>query len=159
HHGAPTRLLDFTYSPAVAAFFAAADEQKSKHSTVWAVNKSHVRYWSNQRYQTEIKGYKPASPTDLLDTITHEEVDFSDSAVFTQVLSQSTYPGFSQSGFVAVILPKLHNSRLVNQQGLFLANFDLRLPFISSLGDMLSDCKASPIKRFDFPRSIAPDLM
>jgi hypothetical protein len=35
HHGAPTRLLDFTWSPFVAAFFAL--ERATKDAAVWAI--------------------------------------------------------------------------------------------------------------------------
>jgi hypothetical protein len=36
HHGAPTRLLDFTWSPYVAAFFAL--ERTTEDAAVWALN-------------------------------------------------------------------------------------------------------------------------
>jgi hypothetical protein len=36
HHGAPTRLLDFTWSPYVAAFFAL--ERATSDAAIWAVN-------------------------------------------------------------------------------------------------------------------------
>ena len=36
HHGAPTRLIDFTWSPYVAAFFAL--ERTLADGVVWAMN-------------------------------------------------------------------------------------------------------------------------
>ncbi len=40
HHGAPTRLLDFTWSPYVAAFFAL--ERATGDAAVWALNPAHI---------------------------------------------------------------------------------------------------------------------
>lgn len=40
HHGAPTRLLDFTWSPFVAAFFAL--ERATKDAAVWALAMSQI---------------------------------------------------------------------------------------------------------------------
>lgn len=40
HHGAPTRLIDFTWSPYVAAFFAL--ERTVADGVVWAMNKSRI---------------------------------------------------------------------------------------------------------------------
>ena len=38
HYGGPTRLLDFTKSIYVAAFFALAEQSTSSHAVIWAVN-------------------------------------------------------------------------------------------------------------------------
>ena len=42
HHGAPTRLLDLTWSPYVAAFFAL--ERATGDAAVWAFNPAHISY-------------------------------------------------------------------------------------------------------------------
>jgi len=48
HHGVPTRLLDFTFNPLVAAYFAACDEcTDSEALAVWAVDFTFVsRAWA-----------------------------------------------------------------------------------------------------------------
>jgi FRG domain len=42
HHGAPTRLLDLTWSPYVAAFFAL--ERATGDAAIWALNPAHISY-------------------------------------------------------------------------------------------------------------------
>jgi hypothetical protein len=47
HHGAPTRLLDFTWSPYVAAFFAL--ERATGGAAVWALNPKRVEASTPQK--------------------------------------------------------------------------------------------------------------
>ncbi len=49
HHGAPTRLLDFTWSPYVAAFFAL--ESATGDAAVWAFNPVPISYVEKQTIQ------------------------------------------------------------------------------------------------------------
>src|SRR5580704_15740200 len=46
HYGAPTRLLDFTYSPYVALYFALRnrnDNEAESDAEVWAINAAAVK--------------------------------------------------------------------------------------------------------------------
>lgn len=59
HHGAPTRLLDFTWAPFVAAFFAL--EKAQTDCAVWAVNLSALRNLE-YAFPSELKPRKAPDP-------------------------------------------------------------------------------------------------
>jgi hypothetical protein len=50
HHGAPTRLLDFTWSPYVAAFFAL--EHATADAAIWALNPGPLSYAPVQKIES-----------------------------------------------------------------------------------------------------------
>lgn len=52
HHGAPTRLLDFTWSPYVAAFFAL--ERATGEAAVWALNSREISRQTPKASRTRI---------------------------------------------------------------------------------------------------------
>jgi FRG domain len=59
HHGAPTRLLDCTYSPFVAAQMAIKEGKKQKDHAIWCFNPS----WMDKHFKTLFGKKRPRSTT------------------------------------------------------------------------------------------------
>lgn len=120
HHGAPTRLLDWTYSFHVALFFATARAEKDSTRYIWAINRDLLwRAVWNENPCTEER-MKP--PNDK------------DPAVQFDLLD-------SRSTLVCPMNPMQLNERLSVQQGLFLAPLHLEKPF--------NECFDASVKKID----------
>jgi hypothetical protein len=109
HHGAPTRLLDWTYSFYIALFFAIENACEDQTCAIWAVNQD--RCWNMVVKQLPVdlrresdKGFKdPEAQCKLLEGF-HEPV-------------------------ICPLNPFRLNTRLAVQQGTFLIPMDLTRPF------------------------------
>ena len=101
HHGAPTRLIDFTWSPYVAAFFAL--ESSTTDAAVWAINAPLFGTFAFGPLSPE--GNRPPSPCEFLRTVS---VD-------------------SDRG-VAVGEPYFKNRRIIAQSGTFVLPYDITRP-------------------------------
>jgi len=105
HHGLPTRLLDWTYSPYVALHFATQNRNKyDRDGIVWCVD--YVRTHE-------------LLPHSLRDALAEEGAN-----VFTTELLAETSPGLRDlegygEDFLLFVEPPSFDSRIVNQYALF----------------------------------------
>ena len=114
HHGAPTRLLDCTYSLFVAAQMAIKEGEKQKDHVIWCFNPS----WMDTHFET-LFGKIKAQEHDK------ERTD----KTFVPIYM----PCDNVKSFVHQENPFLLNERLTIQQGLFLCPGNTGQPFLENL--------------------------
>lgn len=99
HHGAPTRLLDFTWSPFVAAFFAL--ERATKDAAVWAVFVPAIWRATHKFPQRQ-------------ESLTLDEISLRISGSYDDFYLRNEVP------FVSSGEPLVMNKRLIAQSGTFI---------------------------------------
>jgi hypothetical protein len=107
HHGAPTRLVDFTWSPYVAAFFAL--ERATVDAAVWALDPPELK-----RPGLKLPGRK--------ETIDPRELNLREPGNYEAYYLKNEIP------FVRTGEPYVMNKRLIAQSGTFVVPGLLQMP-------------------------------
>src|SRR5262245_31034575 len=111
HHGAPTRLLDFTHSFYIAAFFAL--ESAEQDAAIWALSTEFTMGHTSNH---------------LSGTKTIFDLDEESRAVL-----QAHFSGCQTSTCVMLVEPHRMNERLAVQQGCFVVPGDISKTFMENL--------------------------
>ncbi|GAB3428072.1 FRG domain-containing protein [Niabella aquatica] len=128
HHGAPTRLLDFTESIVVAAYFAT--NESIGDSAIWAINRHHIR---TSLVRCEHVSYTEGET--LKDDINDMHIDLANRFIGSKTgLKQREIPNL-----VIPLEPKICTERLSRQQGLFLMPSSCDASFMENLASVFSD--------------------
>ena len=153
HYGAPTRLLDWTYSFFVAAFFALSEavsfpEEKRQDAIVWALYRD--AFGLAQQAPQAFEAYESA----IKDGSWQEDVGRSDGdliydGINAYLLSVMDRPELSIWAINAFRL----NERLSVQKGVFICPGDVGVPFEDNF--LPSIVSSSHLIRFEF--STAPE--
>jgi hypothetical protein len=138
HHGAPTRLLDFTYSIYVAAYFAV--EKATRDSAIWAVSAS----WAMNRgvEALEAAGKHEAQTWYGRTEERHEEVGES------LLMAPPRVPS------ILVLSPYRMNERLRTQKGTFVVPGDVTSSFMDNLRAMKGHEQKKNLLKIVLPASL-----
>ena len=122
HHGTPTRLIDWSYSPFIAAYIAL--ETARGDAAIWALNSQWLRREAN-RVLPRVAPHlpRPSVYDRRRDAATFQRL------FMPQLLESPAAP----ASFVYTVTPLLLNRRLSIQQGVFTAVGDVSRSFVANL--------------------------
>lgn len=125
HHGAVTRLLDFTASFYVATYFAV--EKLQTDAVVWAIDQRFLNTAIIDRAEQITVGTNSDIPQFICDNEPHTDFDFVDK--LTRKIADFVLHDDSEHSGVVAVSPWRLNERMIKQQGLFLLPLGLAREF------------------------------
>lgn len=138
HHGAPTRLLDFTYSVYVAAYFAV--EEAEDDCVVWALDGP----WVLQRAQSLLQAAGKKNTERMLKPVMDDDDKLAESLFLSKPHVAAAWP----------INPFRLNERLRVQQGAFLIQSDISKPFVENLKALATGGWGDYVMRIVIPKHL-----
>lgn len=143
HHGAPTRLLDFTYSLSVAAYFAI--EHSDCDAAVWAISVP----WLTQCCKNALRSIH-AERVDILDSPFEEQGEITlHDLVFKTTSVNCTLP----------VNPFRLNERLRIQKGLFLAPTNVNASFMENISCLPGHDDRTNVVKLILPQGIRREAL
>jgi len=150
HYGAPSRLIDFTYSFYIALYFAIYRTRKDKDACIIAINWE----WLVNKVESEL----------VHNHTRKKKKYFQDSKVFHEYAMVYRKKGIMMKpkSFIIPVRPFRSNERIHMQQGLFLCPANINLTFeenltdrrFSKLKDLQKNIKKIVIQKKNIPKFI-----
>jgi hypothetical protein len=146
HYGAPTRLLDFTYSLHIATYFAV--EKARGDSAVWLLNPEWALETATARFRTAGK------PEDVLKEFQAVTTERSEIALGSLFRAEPPHAVPLVCGVNAFRL----NERLQIQKGVFVAPGDVTASFMDNLREMPGYADPKNVLRMTIPAAAAKKI-